>query len=268
MEFLREFKTLSQYETAKGSFEYPTVSLVDENGLVYFMTDPSLGIEPALASAADVCLYDAKLNKKIIVKGDNLNNYSDLSRYTPIGVVVVPGSHNVYGDGTCGVMSINPMNYNTPISGGSSEQKIYWGQYGTDTGLPNLKKVNKCGVVSAQTDSVTTTSQAYLPSNKVSGGSFSEADTANTCVHDTDTHYYNSGSTVCIPSPYLSDDSRNPMYYTTSASTANCLSDFDGVGNTNTLVSLHTIDDLSTATTVTNNTRNDCCASGSLLSSI
>ena len=132
----------------------------------------------------------------------------------------------------------------------------------------NLNKVNKCGVVSAQTNSVTTTSSAYLPSNKISGGSFSEADTANTCVHDTDTHYYSSGSTDCVPSPYLSDDSRNPMYYTTSASTANCLSDFDGVGNTNTLVSLHTIDDLTTATTVTNNTRKYCCASGSLLSSI
>ncbi len=37
MEFLRQFDTLNQYESAKGNFEYPTVSLVDENGLVYLM---------------------------------------------------------------------------------------------------------------------------------------------------------------------------------------------------------------------------------------
>lgn len=182
-------------------------------------------------------------------------DYKDLCKqYTPIGVVVVPCSHNVYGDGTCGVMSINPMNYSTPISGGSSEQIIYWGQYGTDTGLHNFNVVNKCGVVSAQTDSVTTNSYGFLPSNNVSGGSFGVSATANTCVHDTDTHYYSERASSVVPSPYLSDDSRNHMYYTTSVSTANCLSDFDGVGNTNTLVSLHTIDDLSTATTVTNDT--------------
>ncbi len=37
MELLRQFDTLNQYESAKGDFEYPTVSLVNENGLVYFM---------------------------------------------------------------------------------------------------------------------------------------------------------------------------------------------------------------------------------------
>lgn len=205
------------------------------------------------AIAGDVCFYNSETDSKEFYRLD-AGDEQIPPTCTPIGVVVIPASHDVYGNGDCGVMSINPMNYNTPISGGSSEQNIYWGQYGTDTGLPNLNKVNQCGVVSAQTNSVTTTSSAYLPSNKISGGTFNEADTANTCIHDTDTHYYSSGSTTCAPSPYLSDDSRNPMYYTTSASTANCLSDFDGVGNTNTLVSLHTIDDLSTATTVTNDT--------------
>ena len=34
---LRQFETLNQYESSKGDFEYPTVSFVDENGLVYFM---------------------------------------------------------------------------------------------------------------------------------------------------------------------------------------------------------------------------------------
>ena len=34
---LRQFDTLNQYESYKGDFEYPTVSLVNENGLVYLM---------------------------------------------------------------------------------------------------------------------------------------------------------------------------------------------------------------------------------------
>ena len=42
MNKLRQFETLNQYESAKGDFEYPTISLVDENGLVYFMNKPSL----------------------------------------------------------------------------------------------------------------------------------------------------------------------------------------------------------------------------------
>ena len=36
---LRQFETLNQYESTKGDFEYPTVSLVDENRLVYFMVN-------------------------------------------------------------------------------------------------------------------------------------------------------------------------------------------------------------------------------------
>lgn len=37
MKKIRKFETLNQYESAKGDFEYPTFSLADENGLVYFM---------------------------------------------------------------------------------------------------------------------------------------------------------------------------------------------------------------------------------------
>lgn len=39
------------------------------------------------------------------------------------------------GNGTvnqCGVMSIVPMNYNTPEKGGTSEQNIYWGYNSLD----------------------------------------------------------------------------------------------------------------------------------------
>lgn len=51
----------------------------------------------------DLCFYDRTTDSLIIVAGDtwNISTYPS-SRYVPIGVVVVPSSHNVYGDGSCG----------------------------------------------------------------------------------------------------------------------------------------------------------------------
>ena len=85
---------------------------------------------------------------------------------TPIGVCIIPTSHDVYGDGTCAVMSIKPMNYNTPTVGGSSEnQSMRWGGYDVDisgcTELLNYNVVNQCGIGSAQTETITT-SRLYL----------------------------------------------------------------------------------------------------------
>lgn len=57
-------------------------------------------------------------------------------QYTPIGVVLVPASHNRYGDNTCGVMSLKSMDYSTPTSGRNSpfEKQMYWGYSGTSIG--------------------------------------------------------------------------------------------------------------------------------------
>ena len=90
---------------------------------------------------------------------------------------------------------------------------------------------------------------------------------ANTynCKDDTNCSYY-SGATA-IPSPYLTDGSRNTKYYQTSSpsSTLNAMADFDGENNTTKLVTLHTANDLSTATTVTNATRKHICTSCCML---
>ena len=180
-------------------------------------------INPIESSPGDICLYDRNNDSLIIVKGDIWN--SDLyhkENYYPVGVVVVPGTHNVYGDGSCGVMGLKPMNCDTPSTGGTSEQTMCWGVYGTNiSGLPDLTQVptgNTSNGIPTGKDSF-----AYLPSDKIS-------DTQ--CAHDTDAYY--DGSSSCIPSPYLTDGSRNPGYYQTSSpsSAANALADFDGIGNT------------------------------------
>ena len=69
-------------------------------------------MDPIKSTPCDLCFYDKTTDKVIIVGGEEWSSTAyPSSRYTPIGVVVVPGSHDVYGDGSCGVMSLKPMNY-------------------------------------------------------------------------------------------------------------------------------------------------------------
>ena len=191
---------------------------------------PSLNnvVEIQLANtiARDICVYDGS-NKRFFRFTDS-GATDNITNYTPIGVVVIPTSHNVYGDGSCGVMSLKPMNYDTPSTGGTSEQYMIWGVYGTDIStLPNLNQVptgnTSNGIPTGSTSS------AYLPSDKLSDIQ---------CIHDTDAYYQENQQSSYIPSPYFTDGSRNPGYYQTSSpsSSSSALADFDGIGNTEKII--------------------------------
>lgn len=191
------------------------------------------------AVAGDAVLYDETNDKLVIVDNTKLEDYTE--GYTPIGVVVVPGSHNVYGDGSCGVMSLKYMSCSTPSTGSPWLYRMYWGGYGDDTSLPNLDRVptgnTSNGIPTGQS------SYGYLPSDEFSG---------TQCAHDTDAYYKYS---PYIPSPYLTDGSRNPGYYQTTSpsSSNNALADFDGIGNSQILWNLATSQsDWKTASSITN----------------
>ena len=253
-------KNLQINESSIGAQEYNLVELVGSNINIYQKLPPP---PPGLISveestAADYCLYDKSNDKLIIVKGDtDLSNYS-IDKYTPIGVVVVPGTHNVYGDGSCGVMSLKEMDYSSPDSGGTSYQFTHWGGYGDDTSLPNLNQIptgNTSNGIPTGSTSAISLSTAYLPSDKFSG---------TQCAHDTDAYYNRS---PYIPSPYLTDGSRNPGYYQTSSpsSSSNVLANFDGIGNSQVQWDLATSQsDWKTASSITNDRRSGyytaaCC---------
>ena len=179
-------------------------------------------------TAGDILLWDKTGLRKLFVSSDALSSYPSDS-YTPIGIVVVPASHDVYGDGSCGVMSLKPMNCDTPSTGSStSEQSMCWGVDGYDiSALPNLNQApyvdTGSSVGNASSTLVGQTDYPGLPSDK-----FSDVQ----CPHDTDAYYF--VSSYQAPSPYLTDGSRNPAYYQTSSpsSPSNALADFDGIGNT------------------------------------
>ena len=196
---------------------------------------------PSIESTiGDVCVYNAPNDKLSIVNDWSADKYP-IDTYVPIGLVVVPGSHNVYGDGTCGVMSLNHMNCDT----GGDAQGMYWGVYGTDIDtLPNLDEVPYVGSNGSVGDTVIgVTGNAYLPSDHANF-------TAVTNPYDPGTKYYYNDSDKYIPSPYMNDGTFNPNYSMTGSpsSAANCLADFDGKGNTQKIIEVRGSKDYSSWT--------------------
>lgn len=214
--------------------------------------EPEPGSDSKKASeavAGDAVLYDETNDKLVIVDNTKLEDYTE--GYTPIGVVVVPGTHDVYGDGSCGVMSLKNMCYTDPKNGSAINSKaagIYmcWGEESIDISeLPNLDRVPVVGFgLDAGDASSTIIGEinykgyfGYLPSDR-----FDDV----RCPHDIDTYYFGtSGAYRRIPSPYLTDGSRNPGYYQTTApsSTGNALADFDGIGNTEKIITQRGVKD-------------------------
>lgn len=192
------------------------------------------GIDPSKSNVGDICFYNRSNGRVIIVDGRewSIQKYP-YSRYEPIGIVVVPGIHDVYGDGSCGVMSLKSMDLNNPDEGSNTEKLASWGGEGYDTPLPNLNEV--CFVGIAMDEIVHEELQgiiddASLPSTKF----FGDYDSVHNPYDQGTAYDIINNYTYFAPSPYKNDGSRNPLYYQTTfpSSEKNGLSDFDGFGNT------------------------------------
>ena len=180
-------------------------------------------VSSAESVVGDVCVYGISEGRLMIINNWSSSKYP-ISKYPPIGVVVVPGSHGHYADGKCAVMSLNYMNCDTPTTGGDGDT-ICWGVETNINTLPNLNQVPYVGSDGNVSDDIIgQRDYAILP--------------CDTDIHtivnpyDTKTKYDSSG--YYIPSPYNNDETFNPNYSMTSSpsSTGNCLADFDGKGNT------------------------------------
>lgn len=171
--------------------------------------------------AGDVCCYNSTKGVKMFFRLDGMSA-SDVipSDCTPIGVVVIPASHDVYGTGECAVMSLVHMSVSTPDVGTKDVQNLYWGGAIDIANIPNRTSAVTIGKTSAQGDSVTgLVIYGFLP-----------FDAASLYQCKSDPIAYYTQDTDAVPSPYLADGSRNPNYYTTaSPSSANSgQSDFNG----------------------------------------
>ena len=215
------------------NIELPNVSFTDDENVVYY--NPIAKKEILKGELCDVVLYDTTLNKKVIVNIDDLNsNDYPSNQYTPIGVVVIPASHNVYGTGECGVMSLKGMSCTNPDMGGN-DSLMCWGKYDigaeTEFKIEELRNLDQTPLIDSSNNIIgTTIYNGAFPSSMIS----SNRPLVGSGM-DIMAGYDNTLNMV--PSPYLEDGSRNPVYYSTDGSInegllLNCLSDFNGKENT------------------------------------
>ena len=214
-------------------------------------------VSSAESVVGDVCVYGISEGRLMIINNWSASKYP-IDKYSPVGIVVVPGSHGHYADGKCAIMSLNYMRCDTPTIGGEY-QGMYWGVYSQDiSSLPNLDQVpyvGRYGNVGANI--IGQTNRAFLPSDHPQF-------TALANPYDTKTNYYEINSS-CASSPYNNDGIFNPNYssITSPSSTANCLADFDGYNNTKRILKVRGSKNYSTWKPTTNN-QNDypaasCC---------
>lgn len=220
-------------------------------------------ITSANASPCDLCFYDKINNKVILVAGDrwDISKYPS-SAYTLIGIVVVPGSHNVYGDNSCAIVSLKPMSCDSPAAGETTyEPAMYWGSW-----EENISTLTDYGELPIGNNSQGTPDKksdyGWLSSDK-----FAETPNKVQCQHNTDTYYYplDYVGEEYIPSPYLTTGLRNAGYYQTTSplTTLNALSDFNGKSNTSKIITQRGSKDYSTwkpiATQATDYPAPSCC---------
>lgn len=171
----------------------------------------------------EIWLYNNTTGEKKFVQKSLLKNL-DPNVYTPIGIAVIPASHNVYGNGDVGVMALQSASAGTPDSGADSEQTIAWGETGT-LNLPEL------------TDYLRAPS-LHWDTNILPEPSGQQSDIGYLCVdfgtavanpHDSKRKWCEKNGTH-IGSPFNEDGSKNTNAYFTGAT-----SDINGTNNTNAL---------------------------------
>lgn len=143
------------------------------------------------------------------------------------------------------------MSCNTPTTGSTTDELMYWGVMGTDIApLPNLDGIPYVGKRANHGDSNgTIVGMLDKDSQRTPDFPTDAYGEKYQCPHDTDT-YYTTNQSYSAPSAYLTDESRNPGYYQTSppSSASNALADFDGIGNTAKIIAQRGSKDYSTWT--------------------
>lgn len=235
MEHIKLFKTNEERVTFLNSTDYvePHVDLVEDTGVVTYNI-PKLKI-----NLGDYYYSDGTCSSEL-----------DTSK-TPIGICVIPS--NFVPDGKARVMSLKNMSVETTEQGTTNDEIIVWGQYGVDTKLPNLNQVAYGGTgTTALSTVVGLKYYAFLPSDR------DDWNSKLSYSGDTSTHYFYSDNDGHAINPYLTTGGTlefNTEYIKTDSpsSPANCLSDLNGVSNTDILCSLHTAQaNWETASAITN----------------
>lgn len=181
--------------------------------------------------AGDIVFASPNSEEKRFYRLDDGNDVIP-SEYVPIGIVVIPASHNVYEDYACGVMSLMLMDGGSPETGSIEGNLLYDYSAYSQQVFDYFCYVGKRGSFTKNVQGVID----VLSGNGVQLPSDLFTKLQNT--YDSKTFYDDTSYSYYTPSPYNNDGSRNEAYYQISSpsSSGNALSDFDGIGNTKKLI--------------------------------
>lgn len=205
-----------------------------------FVTPPPLNLEIVYdkqEEAGDIFLSDASGNRLFGRISENPN--IDMEEYTPIGVVVIPSQHKVYGYEACAVMSLVRMQVGSPEGSVDPSAVCEWGGAGHDVeAIPNHTQAFCVADTNSNFGSVQTPQNSrdltglvpFLPSD------IYDTDVKNPYAPDGMNSYGpNSNLAYLGPSPYLADGSRNDLIQSTNPGSS-CYSDYDGGLNTTAMI--------------------------------
>ena len=204
------------------------------------------------AEFSDVCFYDSENDEFIISDAENIENYAE-SRYTPIGIVVIPASHTE--NQRPRLMSLVVMDYNSPDSGSIYKQDINFDSSSFNAtpvdGLPLKGSMPILGstpseITSNKANLSSADSHVYFPSDANGENGLNNCTFTN--PSNSNEHFLTNNNASYMCSPYKQNGGKDTRYFN------NALSDFDGQNSTNIIIELDNSNDISwqTANTISN----------------
>lgn len=169
----------------------------------------------------DILMHDLSDDSLFITSVKNLQDYPK-GEYKPVGIVVVPSEHDVYGTGemaACSLATLSMSEYG-PKYGKATSSKSYANEISNDENCTILKQATLESNFKLSSNGIPESSITYYMPNY---------DQPILCLHDKNCGYQIKTTIHYLPSPYLTDKSRNPNYYSGSS---NAFSDFNGKDNT------------------------------------
>lgn len=212
MKYIHVFENTEDYDA------YVTGGHYIEPSFCFIKNDTLVKYHPYFISVGDIAYWDG--SQVCTVPQTEWNS----SLGTPVGVVVIP--EGMLPDGKARMFGLK---YATSAGTSSnSSVSLTWGPSNTNTSLTDYNRVPITD--NAGSTSTGSNSYGYVPSDKFTG----------TQSYVDPLAKYSQSSNL-IPSPYLGDNRIfNPEYSKAISGYNNVLSDFDGLGNTQTLVGLGT----------------------------
>lgn len=249
------FDTETEYQ-ALIPYKRPHVALTKDDNVVHY--DPKDNDTTDTNRQDSYSVAEAEAADVLFVKEDGsfvLRRYVDTWKddETPIGVVAVPGNHNLYGDNSIGVLALKLGSLVTPETGTLDVEKIrHGGNAATFTGVTQYTGFGGFGYMSNNEPDENFT---YSTAEAVDGGripvkkdDWGTWDKKCESLTDLGAYYYNASSKqYYLASPYLSDGSLNDMYlkneeyqYDSNIKGGrNALSDIHGLENSTYFITVH-----------------------------